>query len=198
MNSVRPMSAAVSCWSWASGGERPSTRCKEVEAVSYRPSMADEAVAFPTLDDSELAVLETLGTRRSVTVGEYLYREGDPTYDFYVILSGTAEIVLRSDGEERIITRHGPGHFLGELNLLTGQRVYVSARVVEPGEVLVVPRAVLQQLIATNPGLSDTILAAFLARRSRLLSGASAAIRVVGTRFSPESMRVREFLARNR
>src|SRR2546425_11957535 len=160
--------------------------------------MADDAVAFPTLDDSELAVLEALGSRRSVAVGEYLYREGDSTYDFDVILSGAAEIVVRSDGEERIVARHGPGQFLGELNLLTGQRVYLSARVVEPGEVLVVPKAALQHVIATNPGLGDTILAAFLARRRVLLSGASAAIRVVGSRFSPESLRVGEFLARNR
>src|SRR6266705_2637839 len=159
--------------------------------------MADDAVAFPTLDDSELAVLEALGSRRSVAVGEYLYREGDTTYDFYVILSGAAEIVVRSDGEERIVARHGPGRFLGELNLLTGQRVYLSARIVEPGEVIVVPRAALHHLIATAPTLSDTILAAFLARRSALLSGASAAIRVVGSRYSPESLRVREFLARN-
>ena len=161
-------------------------------------SLTDDPVAFPTLDVAELAVLERFGTRRPVTVGEYLYREGDTTYDFYVIRSGTVEIVLRSDGEERIIVRHGPGHFLGELNLLTGQRVYLSARVAQPGEVLVVSRAALQQVIATNPGLGDTILAAFLARRARLLSGARAAIRVVGTRFSPESLRVREFLARNR
>jgi thioredoxin reductase (NADPH) len=166
--------------------------------VSSYLSLTDDTVAFPTLADSELAVLETLGIRRSVTVGEYLYREGDTTYDFYVIRSGAVEIVVRSDGEERIITRHGPGQFLGELNLLTGQRVYLSARVLEPGVVIVVPRAVLQHVIATNPGLSDTILAAFLARRSRLLSGAAAAIRVVGSRFSPESLRVREFLARNR
>jgi len=159
--------------------------------------MADDVVAFPTLDDSELAVLQALGSRRSVAVGEYLYREGDATYDFYVILSGAAEIVVRSDGEERIITRHGPGQFLGELNLLSGQRVYLSARVVKPGEVIVVPRAALHHLIATKPTLGDTILVAFLARRSGLLSGASAAIRVVGSRFSPESLRVREFLARN-
>src|SRR2546421_396008 len=159
--------------------------------------MADDVVAFPTLDDSELAVLQALGSRRSVAMGEYLYREGDATYDFYVILSGAAEIVVRSDGEERIITRHGPGQFLGELNLLSGQRVYLSARVVKPGEVIVVPRAALHHLIATAPTLGDTILVAFLARRSALLSGASAAIRVVGSRFSPESLRVREFLARN-
>ena len=105
--------------------------------------------------------------------------------------------MVRFDGEERIITRHGPGQFLGELNLLSGQRVYLSARVVEPGEVIVVPRAALHHLIATAPTLGDTILVAFLARRSALLSGASAAIRVVGSRFSPESLRVREFLARN-
>jgi thioredoxin reductase (NADPH) len=160
--------------------------------------MADDAAAFPTLDDSELAVLEKLGARRSVDAGEYLYREGDASYDFYVILSGAVEIVVHSDGEERVITRHGSGRFLGELNLLTGQRVYLSARVVEPGEVIVVPAAALRQVLATQPGLGDTILAAFLARRSELLSGASASVRVVGSRFSPDSLRLREFLARNR
>jgi hypothetical protein len=43
--------------------------------MSSHMSLTDDTVAFPTLDDAELAVLETLGTRRSVTVGEYLYRE---------------------------------------------------------------------------------------------------------------------------
>ena len=172
---------------------------KQIEAVNDHlyPS-ADDAVAFPTLTDSELAVLAALGTRRPVAAGEYLYREGDPTYDFYVILSGAVEVVVHADGEERIINRRGAGRFLGELNLLTGERVYLSARVVEPGEVLVVPRAALQRVIATNPGLGDTILSAFLARRSVLLSGAAAANRVVGSRYSPELLRVREFLARNR
>jgi thioredoxin reductase (NADPH) len=166
--------------------------------MSYHPYLAaDDAVVFPILTDSELAVLEALGTRRSVAVGEYLYREGDLTYDFYVILSGAIEVAINSDGEEWIINRQGSGRFLGELNLLTGERVYLSARVVEPGEVLVMPRAALQHVIATNPGLGDTILAAFLARRRGLLSGARASIRVVGSRFSPELLRVREFLARN-
>lgn len=135
---------------------------------------ADDAVLFPTLADSELAVLAALGTRRPVAVGEYLYREGDPTYDFYVILSGVVEVAVHSDGDERIINRQGPGRFLGELNLLTGERVYLSAHIVEPGEVLVVPRAALQHVIATNPGLGDTILTAFLARRRGLLNRASA------------------------
>jgi thioredoxin reductase (NADPH) len=153
---------------------------------------------FPTLDDTQLSTLEALGTRRSVDIGEYLYREGDPTYDFYVILSGAVDIVIHADGEERVITRHGAGRFLGELNMLTGLRVFVSARVAEPGEVIVVPAADLRRVLATQPGLGDTILAAFMARRAALLTDASTAIRVVGSRYSPGSLTVREFLARSR
>jgi thioredoxin reductase (NADPH) len=153
---------------------------------------------FPTLDDTQLSTLEALGTRRSVDIGEYLYREGDPTYDFYVILSGAVDIVIHADGEERVITRHGAGRFLGELNMLTGLRVFVSARVAEPGEVIVVPAADLRRVLATQPGLDDTILAAFMARRAALLTDASTAIRVVGSRYSPGSLTVREFLARSR
>ena len=128
----------------------------------------DDPTAYPTLDDTQLAVLDGLGTRRSVAAGEYLFREGDPTYDFYVIVSGAVDIVLHSDGEERVITRHGAGRFLGELSLLTGLRVLLSARVAEPGEVIVVPAADLRRVLATQPGLGDTILAAFIARRAVL------------------------------
>jgi thioredoxin reductase (NADPH) len=160
--------------------------------------VVDDAAAFPTLDDAQLATLEALGSRRSVEVGDFLFREGDTSYDFYVILSGAVDIVLHADGEERVVTRHGPGRFLGELSMLSGLRVFLSARVAEPGEVIVVPAADLRRVLATQPGLGDTILAAFMARRAGLLTGAAtAAIRGVGSRFSAESMAVREFLARS-
>lgn len=154
--------------------------------------------AFRQLNDAELAALEPLGVRRTVSAGDYLYREGDAGYDFYVVLAGAVEIVVNADGKERVIARHTPGRFLGELNLLTGQRVFVSARVAETGEVLAVPRNAFRRVIATDAGLSDKILAAFLARRAILLTGASSAIRVIGSRFSADSGHVREFLVRNR
>jgi len=160
--------------------------------------MLDDQVAFPTLDASEIAAIDALGARRSVSVGEYLYREGDARYDFYVVVSGAVEIVVQADGAERLVARFGPGQFLGELNLLSGQRVYVSARVVEPSVVIDVPGAALRELFAARPKLADTILAAFLARRARLMKDAATAIRLVGSRFSPDSLRLREYLARNR
>lgn len=160
--------------------------------------MADETEALPTLDAADLAAIGELGIRRQVHQGEYLLREGDITYDFFVLVDAEVDIVVSVDGRENVIVRHGPGRFLGELNMLTGLRAFVSAKVVTPGEVIVVARDRLRHLMATNPRLGDTILAAFVARRSLLLEKAAPAIRVIGSQFSPEFHRVREFLTRTR
>src|SRR5260221_10871777 len=167
--------------STASGDRSPADASMSTP-TNYAALVDDDPAAFPTLDEAQLAALDALGSRRSVVAGEYLFREGDAAYDFYVVVSGSVDIVIHSDGEERFITRHGAGRFLGELNMLTGLRVFVSARVVEPGEVIVVPVADLRRMLATQPALGDTILAAFMARRAVLLIDASAAIRVVGSR----------------
>jgi thioredoxin reductase (NADPH) len=151
---------------------------------------------IPTLDEAEIALLEPFGTRRTYEVGDYLYRAGDMTYDFFVILVGLVEIEVDSDGEERAVASHGAGRFLGEVNMLTGSRVFLSARMVEPGEVLVVPVEHLRTVIATQPNLSDKILTTFMSRRADLRREAASATRVIGSRYSAESLRIREFLSR--
>jgi thioredoxin reductase (NADPH) len=157
-----------------------------------------EEDANATLDAADMALVTQLGVRRQVQEGDYLYREGDVTYDFFVLVSAEVDIVVSADGGERALVRHGPGRFLGELNMLSGLRVFVSARVVTPGEVVVVARDRLRQLMATKPRLGDIILAAFVARRGLLMTGAAPAIRVIGSQFSPESLHIREFLTRAR
>ncbi len=160
--------------------------------------MVDETEASPTLEPADVALAAELGDRRRVAEGEFLYREGDVTYDFFVLISAEVDIVVEVDGAEDVIAHHGPGRVLGELNMLSGLRVFVSARVVKAGDVVVVARDRLRQLMATKPQLGETILAAFVARRALLMTGAAPAIRVIGSQFSPESLRVREFLTRTR
>jgi CRP-like cAMP-binding protein len=99
------------------------------------------------------------------------------------------EIVLESDGSDHVIVTYDAGRFVGELGLLTGQRVFVSARVVEPGEVVVLSREALRHVITTSARLSDTLLTAFAARHTRLLTSAAEAVRLVGSRFSPQTRR---------
>jgi thioredoxin reductase (NADPH) len=162
------------------------------------PETPDYAGAFPRLDDAEIQELSREGFRRPTEAGEVLYREGDPSGDVIVILSGTVRIVegFGSD-HERLIRVHGPGRFLGELNLLTGEAVFVTAVVAEPGEVLVVPVDRLRHVVARNSALGDLILRAYLLRRS-LLIGLGTGLKIIGSRYSPDTRRIREFATRNR
>ncbi len=160
--------------------------------------MRDEEEATPTLDAADMALVAQLGVRRQVEEGEYLYREGDVTYDFFVLVSAAVDVVVDVDGDERVLISHGPGRFLGELNMLSGLRVFVSAKVVTAGEVIAVARDRLRQLMGTKPALGNTILTAFVARRGMLMTRAAPAIRVIGSQFSPESLHIREFLVRTR
>ena len=63
--------------------------------------MAENAEAFPTLSDADMAVMAELGTRRPIVAGEYLYREGDQTYDFVVVVSGAIDVVAHDGAAER-------------------------------------------------------------------------------------------------
>ncbi len=160
--------------------------------------MGDVEEATPTLSAADMALVTQLGVRRHVDKGQYLYREGDHAYDFYVLISADVDIVVTVDGDERVIFSHGAGRFLGELNMLSGLRVFVSARVAKSGEVVAITRDQLRQLMGTRPQLGDIILSAFIARRGLLMDEAAPAIRVIGSQFSPESSRIREFLIRTR
>jgi thioredoxin reductase (NADPH) len=153
--------------------------------------------AFPRLSDEQIGMLAQHGERRSTTQGEVLFREGDERYDFFVVLEGKVAVMAGYGGEERRIAVHGPGRFLGELSLLTGHAAFFTAVVQEAGEVLVVPVERLKELISQYPVLGDLILRAYLLRRE-LLIGLGAGFTIVGSRYSPDTRRLREFCARNR
>jgi thioredoxin reductase (NADPH) len=154
--------------------------------------------AFPRLSEDQLARLGNYGRRLPTTQDEILFREGDPDYDFIVVVDGLVKIVNGHGSEdERLIGVHGAGRFLGELSLLTGQAAFFTAVVAEPGEVLAVPVERLRDLVEVDQGLGDLILRAYLIRREILL-GIGAGFRIIGSRYSPDTRRLREFAARNR
>src|SRR5436190_14807640 len=96
----------------------------------------DQQGAFPRLSTDAIAALEDYGDRRRTAEGEVLFADGDKTYDFFVLLSGRVAIIQSAGTpKERVIGVHGEGRFLGELNLLSGEAVYLTARVIEAGEV---------------------------------------------------------------
>ena len=120
----------------------------------------------PTLRDDQIEILRRYGQTKKTQVGDVLFRAGDTHNDFIVILEGEVEVVDDFAGDARTIGTFLAGRFLGELNMLTGQAMYLTAVVSEAGEVLTVPRERLKEVVTEEPNLSDVILKAFLARRS--------------------------------
>ncbi|WP_216893474.1 FAD-dependent oxidoreductase [Nocardia alni] len=156
----------------------------------------DLAGAFPRLSDDQIAALAAGGVCRTVRAGETLVQAGEPSEDFFVILSGRVAILDDEDGRG-VLRVHGAGRFLGELGLLEGQVAFYTAEMIEDGEVLVVPAHRIRTLVEHDPVLSDLILRAYLIRRS-LLIGIGSGFRIIGSCYSPDTRRLREFAVRNR
>jgi len=162
------------------------------------PGREKEPAAIATLSDEQLRDLGRFGSERDVQADEVLFRGGDVSYDFFAILSGRVAIVHDHGGPtEHTLVEHGPGRFLGEYNLLTGQPVYMSAVVREAGRVVALSPEELHEVIAQEPALSEVILRTFLLRRAMLL-GKGFGLRLVGSRYSPDTRRLLRFCAQNR
>lgn len=171
---------------------------EQVEPIGVgAPETPERDGAFPRLDDEQRAKLLALGRLRAVEAGEVLFKAGDETSDFFVVESGAVTIVQGLGEENRVIAVHGRHRFTGELSLLTGQRLYLTGVIRDAGEVIQVPLERLREVVAEDKGLSDVILGAFMARRA-ILIGLETGIKLIGSRFSPDARRLREFLVRNR
>jgi thioredoxin reductase (NADPH) len=157
----------------------------------------DRHGAYPRLDPEQVARLAEAGELRPVRPGEVLFHEGDVDYDFFVIESGAVAVVEGYGRDNRLIAIHGPRRFLGQLDLLTGGHALLTNVVRDAGEVIQVPAARMLDIAREDEELSDVVLRAFLARRLMMID-IRAGLRLVGSRYSSDTRRMREFLARNR
>jgi len=157
-----------------------------------------QAGRSPVLDAAQLEVLRRYGREHEMAAGEVLFAAGDATYDLIVVLAGEAGIVERlGQPGETVIARYGPGQFLGEIGLLTGQRAYLSAAAATAGRLLRVPAPQVRVIMAQEPGLSELILRTFLLRHA-ILTGRGSGLTLIGSRFDAGTRRLLEVLARNR
>lgn len=127
----------------------------EVELVDL-PETPDTGGAYPRLTDAQIMLLSQYGERKPLTKGTTLFCAGDRDCGLFVILDGRVRVVQeeRLEGESRVLAVHGPGRFVGDLSMLTGQVVYVTA--------------------------------------------VGAGLRIIGSRYSADARRLRDFASRNR
>src|SRR6188768_2116877 len=149
----------------------------------------------PSLSESQLATLAALGEERTASVGDVLFQVGDASYPFIAIVEGEVAI-LDAAGQE--LVRHGASGFLGEMNLLSGQTVFLTGVVTKPLRYVAVGRDALRTVLFDDGPLSDLVLSTFIARREALQRVEGIGLEIVGPRSSEATMQMLDFARANR
>jgi thioredoxin reductase (NADPH) len=155
-----------------------------------------DPIAFPRLDDVDLAALRPLATSCTFEDGQTVFRAGDPDMDLFVVESGAIEVINPSDGNKHVTT-HAPGEFSGDIDLLTRRPVIVTGIARGHTELLRVASARLREILNKVPRLSDKLLTACVERRRLLTAAGVLGLKVVGPGKCRDTTRVREFLFKN-
>jgi len=162
------------------------------------PSALDARTqAFPVLTAAQINRLRPGAKLRKVEPCEILFEPNDTGVPFFVMLSGSMEIVQPGLADERLIVTHGPGEFTGEISMISGQRCLVRGRVMEAGEFLEISPDGLRSVVARDAELSEIFMRAFILRRLALISRGFGNVILMGSRHCANTLRLREFLTRN-
>src|SRR5438105_166090 len=173
------------------------TRAEQEDEQFYRDT---ESVAFPKLDDHQLALLEPLGERRVLKRGDLVYKAGQRDLGLAVVLRGEIQAFEQRDGTEQILATARERDFMGDVAMLQGTSALGSSRVTsDEAEILHIPAAELRRALAEIPGVSKTIVDALIMRRRRLRRDREfAGMRVLASRDAREGHQLDDFLDKNR
>jgi thioredoxin reductase (NADPH) len=153
--------------------------------------------AFPVLTAEQISRIRPVSKVRTVEAGEILFEPGDSDIPFFVLLSGSMEIVQPGMQGERPIVNHEAGGFTGEITMISGRRCLVRGRVTSAGEFLEMTNTELRTLVAKDADLSEIFMRAFILRRVELINRGQGNVILLGSRHSAQTLRLREFLTRN-
>jgi thioredoxin reductase (NADPH) len=153
--------------------------------------------AFPVLTAEQIHRVRTLSRVRNVEIGEILFEPGDADVPFFVLLSGSMEIVQPGARGEQLIVTHHAGMFTGEMTMISGRLCLVRGQVSEAGEFLEMNNRDLRNLVARDAELSEIFMRAFILRRVALINRGQGNVILLGSQHSAKTLRLREFLSRN-
>ena len=111
---------------------------------------------FDQLSNRERREVARLADEIDLAEGTALVRQGEFSYEFFVIKDGTASV--ERDGEH--VAELGPGDFLGEMGIVGNTVRNATVVTTSPARVIVMSEQALRSMRASNPTIADRITAA--------------------------------------
>jgi thioredoxin reductase (NADPH) len=142
--------------------------------------------------------LRAYGSLETIAPGDLLYKPGDSRVDLILIESGRVDLLCDSISDQATvrIAEMGPGEFLGELSLFTGERMFMTACAREPGTIYRIGPQSFRQLMAQDAELSDIILTASYSRRGLLKTALADTVEIIDRRNSAPALTLQVYAER--
>lgn len=95
---------------------------------------------------------------KSYAARTVIFREGDAGSEMFIIVAGTVRVSKQVGTLERTLARLGPGEFVGEMAILTGENRSATATVEEDARLVPIDAAMLEQIVARSPEVAVRLL----------------------------------------
>jgi thioredoxin reductase (NADPH) len=174
------------------------TASRSQDADAHAVAGQGSADSRPALSQALMVRLRAYGSLETLAAGDLLYQPGDDRYDLIVIESGRVDLLCDaiSDQAPVRIAEMGPGDFLGELSLFTGERMFITACAREPGTIYRIGPQSFRQLMAQDAELSDIILTASYSRRELLKTALADTVEIIDHRNSAPALTLQVYAER--
>ncbi len=137
--------------------------------------MSDDVLAaipyFSALTPEERARAIAMARRKRLGAGQVLFVEGEPCAGLFVVVGGLIKLYKTSpDGKEQVLRHMSAGDSFNEVPVFDGGVNPVSATAVEPGEVLVLSRERVLELLREYPAFAAAVVQVFASRLRHLVA----------------------------
>lgn len=134
--------------------------------MTQHNSLVQQVPLFASVPSEELAAFAATLREIDYPAGNVLFEEGDWGDRFYIVLQGQIEIVKAlGTPDERLLGVRGPGEFVGEMSLLSGDGLRTaSVRVRIDARVLEITRSDFDGLLHRHPHIAYEMLRVLSAR----------------------------------
>jgi hypothetical protein len=122
---------------------------------------------YSSLSLDQLHVITTHLTEQEVAAGEVIFREGDESYELYLIVSGAVRITKKRGGIEQTLVTLAAGGFFGDMAIFENLPRSASVVATEDSVLLVLRPEHFRQIILQEPAISFEIFRELSARLRR-------------------------------
>ena len=156
-----------------------------------------DPVAYPRLNDGEIAEVAPFGERCAFAENEPLVSCGDYPFSSYVVVAGRVRAVDISTGQRVVFVRYGAGYFTGDIDLLTRRPSLVSVEAETTVEAIRLTPRQLRNLFIRRPQLGEKFWRSYQRRRELLLTSKFRGLTVYGRKGDKATLDTIELLFRN-